>query len=130
MSSLSLFASEEGDRTEVEIVTIGETTYTTDPDTKEWQARPSTEEDFEFTLASAIVKSMTDAIKLDDDEVDGVVFTGSRETLGQMLWGRRKTCPVQTRALPLSPSMQRFGSAKTTSLYASTGLRMSSQERR
>ena len=40
---------------------------------KEWQARPSTEEDFEFTLASAIVKSMTDAIKLDDDEVDGVV---------------------------------------------------------
>ena len=73
LSSLSLFASEEGDRTEVEIVTIGETTYTTDPDTKEWQARPSTEEDFEFTLASAIVKSMTDAIKLDDDEVDGVV---------------------------------------------------------
>ncbi len=120
LSAFSPFGGEPVE-IEVEIVTIGETTYIGDPTTKKWDWRPRTEEDLVMSrLAAGAVGSMTDATKLADEAVDGVLSYRLEGNVGPDVLG-----PV-TSLLP-RPFPRRFGSAKTTNLCARLGLRWSSR---
>ena len=74
LSFVAPLASGQDEMAQIEIVTIGDTTYSTDPATGVWESRPSTEEDLVMSrLAAKAVESMTDATRLADEEVGGVL---------------------------------------------------------
>ena len=96
LSAFSLFGGEPVE-IEVEIVTIGETTYIGDPTTKKWDWRPRTEEDLVMSrLAAGAVGSMTDATKLADEAVDGVLSLPARRKRGADVLGPRGESTPET----------------------------------
>ena len=96
LSAFSPFGGEPVE-IEVEIVTIGEATYIGDPTTKKWDWRPRTEEDLVMSrLAAGAVGSMTDATKLADEAVDGVLSYRLEGNVGPDVLGPRDESTPET----------------------------------